>query len=72
MKAVYRTLNIADADLVRARLEAAGFHAAVLDAIAAFTTEGYSLTTQGIRVEVPDSEADEARAFLEAPEAPGT
>lgn len=70
MAAVFKTLNIAEADLVCARLQAAGFHAAVMDAIAAFTTDGYSLATQGVRVEVPDSEADEARAFLEAPDNP--
>jgi hypothetical protein len=68
MVAVYRTLNLADADLVRSRLEAAGFHAAVMDEVAAFTTEGYSAASRGIRVEVPDSEAEEARAFLESPD----
>jgi hypothetical protein len=72
MFAVYKTLNLAEAELVRARLEAAGFHAAVMDEVAAFGIEGYSRAAGGIRVEVPDSEAEEARAFLEAPDLPSS
>lgn len=33
---------------------------------AALATEGYSLATGGVRVEVPEDQADEARAFLAA------
>ncbi len=49
------------------RLEAAGFHPFVADEAAALGTEGYALAIGGIRVQVPESEAVEARAFLDAP-----
>jgi hypothetical protein len=62
---VFQTLNVAEAELVCSRLQAAGFDAAVTHALAALSMEGYSLSTGGVRVEVPADEADEARAFLE-------
>ena len=65
---ISRSLNPADAQLIRARLEAAGFHAIVANELAALCFEGYALGTGGIRVQVPDSEAAEAREFLEAPD----
>jgi hypothetical protein len=63
---VYKAFNPADAQLVRSRLEAAGFHAFVADEIAALTMDGYSLAAGGIRVQVPESEFAEAREFLDA------
>lgn len=67
---VYRAFNSADAHVVHSRLEAAGFHAVVLDELAALSMEGYSLATGGIRVQVPDDEAAEAKEFLAAPPSP--
>ena len=64
---VSRSLNPADAQLIRSRLEAAGFHAIVADELAALCFEGYALGTGGIRVQVPDTEAANAREFLESP-----
>ncbi|MEI7729657.1 MAG: DUF2007 domain-containing protein [Verrucomicrobiota bacterium] len=64
---VYRALNIADAELVRARLEAAGFMASVSHELAALSMEGYAQSTGGVRVEVPGDEAEDAREFLAAP-----
>ena len=64
---VYKALNPADAQLVRSRLEAAGFHPFVADEAAALGTEGYSLAIGGIRVQVPQSEFADAREFLDAP-----
>ncbi len=61
---VYRAFNSADAHVVHSRLEAAGFHAVVLDELAALSMEGYSMATGGIRVQVPDDEAAEAKEFL--------
>jgi len=58
-------LNPADAQLVRARLEAAGFHPQVLHELAALSMEGYALSAGGIRVQVPEEEVEEARNFLE-------
>lgn len=64
---VYKALNPVDAQLVRSRLEAAGFHPFVADEASALSTDGYSLAIGGIRVQVPDSEYAAAREFLDAP-----
>lgn len=64
---IYKALNPLDAQLVRSRLEAAGFHPFVADEAAALSTEGYTLATGGIRVQVPESEYAAAREFLDAP-----
>jgi hypothetical protein len=73
---IYRAFNLADAELVRSRLEAAGFHPFVADEMAAGNLPLIS-AGGGIRVQVPDTEAAEARAFLDsstessaAPESP--
>jgi len=62
---VHTAFNPADADLVRSRLEAAGFNP-VLKGLAALSTEGYSLTTGGIDVQVPEAEGQEAIEFLKS------
>lgn len=64
---IYKALNPADAQLVASRLDAAGFHPFVADEAAALGMEGYALAVGGIRVQVPETEAVEARAFLDAP-----
>lgn len=66
---IFQTLNIAEAQLVSSRLQAAGFFASVSHELAALSMEGYSLSAGGVRVEVPAEQAEEARAFLEAPDA---
>jgi hypothetical protein len=58
-------LNPADAQLVRSRLEAAGFHPEVFHELSALSMEGYALSAGGIRVQVPEAEVVEARNFLE-------
>lgn len=65
---IFKAFSPAEAQLVRSRLEVAGFHAVVMGEIAAISMEGYSQATGGIRVQVPDSEAAEAREFLDASE----
>jgi len=67
---VYTAFNPADAHLVRSRLDAAGFHAVVTNETAALTIEGYAMATGGIRVQVPESEAADAREFLSAGPSP--
>ena len=52
--------------MVRARLEIAGFNPVVLNENAPITLGGFSKSTT-IRVEVPETEADEAKEFLNAP-----
>lgn len=57
--------NPADAQLVRSRLEVAGFHPEVLHELSSLSMDGYALSAGGIRVQVPEAEAAEAREFLE-------
>ncbi len=63
---IFTALNPAEAQLVRSRLEAAGFHPFVANENSALGTEGYALAVGGIRVQVPSAEAAEAREFLES------
>ena len=64
---IYKAFNPADAQLVRSRLEAAGFHPFVADELASLSMDGYALAAGGIRVQVPESEYTDAREFLDAP-----
>jgi flagellar biosynthesis/type III secretory pathway M-ring protein FliF/YscJ len=68
---VYTTLNAADAELIRSRLEASNFHVAVMGELSALSI-GYTQTAGGIRVQVPDDEAEDARALLASAHGPGT
>ena len=63
---VFKAFSPAEAEMTRARLEAYGFHAVVMGELAALSIEGYSPAAGGIRVQVLESEAAEARAFLDA------
>jgi hypothetical protein len=63
---IFSAFNPAEAQLVRSRLEAAGFHASVANELSALSMEGYSMAVGGICVQVPESEAVEARQFLSA------
>jgi hypothetical protein len=67
---IFKAFSAAEAELTRARLETAGFHAVVMGELAALSMEGYSLATGGIRVQVLESEAAEAREFLDAGNTP--
>ena len=62
---IFKAFNPAEAQLVRSRLEAAGFHPFVADELSALSIDGYALAVGGIRVQVPESEAAEAKEFLE-------
>ena len=66
---VFSAFNPAEAQLVRSRLEAAGFHPFVANELSALSIEGYSMAVGGVRVQVPDNEADEVKEFLAAPPA---
>ena len=61
---VYRAFNSADAQLLRSRLDAAGFHPVVQHELASLSIEGYSMAAGGILVQVPETEVDEARALI--------
>jgi hypothetical protein len=65
---IFTTASITDADLVRSRLEAAGFHPAIQhDIIAGVTFGGPMNAAFPVIVQVPESEAADAREFLSAP-----
>jgi hypothetical protein len=66
---VYQAFNPADAQLVRSRLEAAGFQPIVANELSALSLDGYAMAAGGILVQVPQSEAEEVRGFLAAPPA---
>ena len=57
-----------EAQLLCARLRTAGLQATVEGEAAAFSMEGYSLATGGIRVQVPSSQEADARQLIEAHE----
>ena len=61
---VSTAFNPAEAQLTRARLEIAGFHAVVTQELSALSLDGYAMAAGGILVQVPDDEAAEARDFL--------
>ena len=61
---VATAFNPADAQLVRSRLEAAQFHPFVSHELSALSLDGYAMAAGGILVQVPDVEAEEAKAFL--------
>jgi len=61
---VFQTFSVAEAELARTRLEAAGFLAGVTHELAALSMEGYSMAAGGVKVQVPASQAAEAREFL--------
>ena len=64
---VFTAFSPAEAQLVRSRLEAADFHPFVAGELSALSIEGYSVAAGGIRVQVPESEAADAREFLNPP-----
>jgi hypothetical protein len=61
---VFRTFSPGEAQLVRSRLEAAGFTAEVAHELSALSMDGYSMATGGVRVQVPAEQAEEVRAFI--------
>jgi hypothetical protein len=63
---VFHTLNPAEAQLIRSRLDAAGFYAVVLHELSSLSLDGYSLAAGGIQVQVPEDVAEDARALLKA------
>ena len=64
---VFTSFSPSEAQLVRARLEAAGFHPFVVGELSALTMEGYSVAAGGVRVQVPEAEAADVKEFLDAP-----
>lgn len=62
---VYRTFSSADAQLIRSLLEASDIPAMVADELSSLSMEGYSMSTGGIRVQVAEEQAEDARELIE-------
>jgi hypothetical protein len=63
---VFRAFSDAEAQLVRSRLEASDFHVHVAHSLASLNMEGYSMSTGGILVQVPEDQAEDARALIDS------
>jgi hypothetical protein len=66
---VFTTFRQSEAQIIRSRLEVAGFNPVVINENAPITLGGFSKATT-IRVEVPEAEAAEVKEFLDAPTEP--
>ena len=69
---IFTALNPMDAQLTRARLEAAGLHTVVTNELSALSLAGYALAAGGILVQVPAEEVADANDVLAStePESP--
>ena len=65
---VFTAFNPVQAQIIGARLQAAGIDATVEGETAALSMEGYSLSTGGIRVQVPSKEEYDARQLIDSDE----
>ena len=67
---VFKGWNLNEAELVCSRLEAAGFHASMVNEYAANMFGGSTNALSPVSVQVPESEAADAKEFLDAPDLP--
>lgn len=65
---IFRTFNVGEAELIRSRLDAAEFDVALKNELSSLSIDGYSLAAGGILVQVPEDQAADARALIEAKE----
>lgn len=63
---IYNSVNLGDAEVIRSRLEVAGFHPVVQNELSALP----SMIEGGARVQVPEDEAEDAKALLATGDAP--
>jgi hypothetical protein len=61
---VFTAFNPAAAELVRSRLEANEFLVNVKNETAALAIDGYAMAAGGIHVQVPEDQAEDARALI--------
>jgi len=66
---VFNAFSLTEAQLVSSRLQAAGFHPFVANENTASWQAGFA-PLGNVRVQVPTTEAAEAKAFLDAPATP--
>lgn len=68
---VANCMDPAEAQLIRSRLEAAGYDARLTHEISEINTPGYTGGGEGIPVKVPEEQAEEVKALLRAEEQQG-
>jgi hypothetical protein len=66
LETVFSSFSSAEAQMIAARLDTAGFHPTVTDEIASMSMDGYSMATGGIRIKVPHEEQEGARGLVES------
>jgi hypothetical protein len=66
---IFTAFNLAETQLIRSRLEAAGFHPFLANENVSSWLGGFSSATM-IRLQVPETEAADAKEFLNAPATP--
>lgn len=72
MVTVLNTFNPAEAQLIRSLLEAEGLQPEIKNELSALSMDGYAMAIGGVEVQVPEDEADEARALIAARDQPPT
>jgi hypothetical protein len=65
---IFRTFNVGEAEVIRSRLDAAEFDVALKNELSSLSIDGYALAAGGILVQVPEDQADDARALIDAKE----
>lgn len=65
---VFQAFSPAEAQLVRSQLDSAGFFVHVAHELSSLCLDGYSLAAGGILVQVPEDQAEDARALLTSAE----
>ncbi len=68
LETVFETLNAAEAQLIRSRLDAAGIETEVDPEFDPLSVGGFSTNAGGIRVKVSPERAEEAKAIIAAGE----
>jgi hypothetical protein len=68
MVTVFESVDPAEAQLIRSRLEVAGFDAVVPNELSTLNIEHGTATSGGISVQVPEDQAEEARALIKTEE----
>lgn len=63
---VFTAFNPADAELMKARLEANEFLVNVKNETAALAMDGYAMAAGGIHVQVPEDQVEDARTLIES------
>ena len=65
---IFRTFNVGEAEVIRSRLDAADFDVLLTNELSSLSIDGYSLAAGGILVQVPEEQAPDARALIDAKE----